>query len=93
MGRILVYLLTFFDIIVSDLRHNLRNEKYKLILSFPVCQCVGILTYFSLSFEPSCIFTISTFLLLPPTLTDCDTAQKVHNTMHYFNCSALRIYS
>ncbi len=34
-----------------------------------MCQCVGILTYFSLSFEPSCIFTISIFLLLPPTLT------------------------
>ncbi len=69
MGRILVYLLTFFDIIVSYIRHNLRNEKYNLILWFPVCQCVGILTYFSLSFEPSCIFTISIFLLLPPTLT------------------------
>ncbi len=65
MGRILVYLLTFLDIIVSYIRHN---EKYNLILWFPVCQCVGILTYFSLSFEPSCTFTISIFLLLLPTL-------------------------
>lgn len=63
-----VCLLTFFDIIVSYIRHNLRNEKYNLILWFPVCQCVGILTYFSLSFEPSCIFTISIFLLLSPIL-------------------------
>ncbi|WP_353278182.1 ComEC/Rec2 family competence protein [Wolbachia endosymbiont (group A) of Agelastica alni] len=51
--------------IVSYIRHNLCNEKYNLILWFPVCQCVGILTYFSLSFEPSCI---SIFLLLLPTL-------------------------
>ncbi len=65
MGRILVYLLTFLDIIVSYIRHN---EKYNLILWFPVCQCVGILTYFSLSFEPSRTFTISIFLLLLPTL-------------------------
>ncbi len=65
MGRILVYSLTFLDIIVSYIRHN---EKYNLILWFPVCQCVGILTYFSLSFEPSCTFTISIFLLLLPTL-------------------------
>ncbi|WP_353285451.1 ComEC/Rec2 family competence protein [Wolbachia endosymbiont (group A) of Beris morrisii] len=54
--------------IVSYIRHNLHNEKYNLILWFPVCQCVGILTYFSLSFEPSCTFTISIFLLLLPTL-------------------------
>ncbi len=60
-----ICLLTFFDIIVSYIRHNLRNEKYNLILWFPVFQCVGILTYFSLSFEPSCI---SIFLLLLPTL-------------------------
>lgn len=60
-----VCLLTFFDIIVSYIRHNLRNEKYNLILWFPVCQCVGILTYFSLSFEPS---YISIFLLLSPIL-------------------------
>ncbi len=64
-----IFINFFFDIIVSYIRHNLRNEKYNLILWFPVCQCVGILTYFSLSFEPSCIFTISIFLLLPPTLT------------------------
>lgn len=31
---------------------------------FPVFQCAGILTYFSLNFEPSCAFTISIFLLL-----------------------------
>ncbi len=64
-SHISVCLLTFFDIIVSYIRHNLHNEKYNLILWFPVCQCVGILTYFSLSFEPSCI---SIFLLLLPTL-------------------------
>ncbi len=67
-GVYFVYLLTFLDIIVSYIRHNLHNEKYNLILWFPVCQCVGILTYFSLSFEPSCTFTISIFLLLLPTL-------------------------
>lgn len=35
---------------------------------FPVFQCAGILTYFSLNFEPSCAFTISIFLLLSPIL-------------------------
>ncbi|WP_265023658.1 ComEC/Rec2 family competence protein [Wolbachia endosymbiont (group A) of Epistrophe grossularia] len=54
--------VTFLDIIVSYIRHN---EKYNLILWLPVFQCAGILTYFSLSFEPSCI---SIFLLLLPTL-------------------------
>ncbi|NSX83052.1 DUF4131 domain-containing protein [Wolbachia endosymbiont of Atemnus politus] len=54
--------------IVSYIRNNLRNEKYNLILWFPVFQCVGILIYFSLSSEPSCVFTMSAFLLLLPTL-------------------------
>ncbi|WP_265038428.1 ComEC/Rec2 family competence protein [Wolbachia endosymbiont (group A) of Hylaeus communis] len=63
--QISTHLLTFLDIIVSYIRNNLRNEQYNLILWFPVFQCVGILTYFSLSFEPSCI---SIFLLLLPTL-------------------------
>ncbi len=63
-----VYLLTFLDIIVSYIRNNLRSEKYNLILWFPVCQCVGIFTYFSLSPEPSCVFTTSIFLLLLPIL-------------------------
>ncbi len=59
--QISTHLLTFLDIIVSYIRNNLRNEQYNLILWFPVLQCAGILTYFSLSFEPSCI---SIFLLL-----------------------------
>ncbi|EAL59993.1 ComEC/Rec2 family protein, partial [Wolbachia endosymbiont of Drosophila simulans] len=63
--QISTHLLTFLDIIVGYIRNNLRNEQYNLILWFPVFQCVGILTYFSLSFEPSCI---SIFLLLLPTL-------------------------
>ncbi len=63
--QISTHLLTFLDIIVSYIRNNLRNEQYNLILWFPVLQCAGILTYFSLSFEPSCI---SIFLLLLPTL-------------------------
>ncbi len=63
--QISTHLLTFLDIIVSYIRNNLRNEQYNLILWFPVLQCTGILTYFSLSFEPSCI---SIFLLLLPTL-------------------------
>lgn len=63
-----MYLLIFFDTIVNYIRNNLHNEKYNLILWFPVCQCVGILTYFSLSSEPSCVFTTSIFLLLSPIL-------------------------
>lgn len=60
-----MYLLTFFDTIVNYIRNNLYNKKYNLILWFPVFQCAGILTYFSLSFEPS---YISIFLLLSPIL-------------------------
>ncbi|MGL9688470.1 MAG: hypothetical protein ACR5K6_01650 [Wolbachia sp.] len=63
-----MYLLTFLDITAGYIRNNLRSEKYNLILWFPVCQCVGILTYFSLSFEPSCVFTASIFLSLLPIL-------------------------
>ncbi len=63
-----VYLLTFLDITAGYIRNNLRSEKYNLILWFPVCQCVGILTYFSLSSEPGCVFTTSIFLLLLPIL-------------------------
>ncbi|WP_264374476.1 ComEC/Rec2 family competence protein [Wolbachia endosymbiont (group B) of Carcina quercana] len=54
--------------IVNYIHNNLCNEKYNLILWFPVFQCAGILTYFSLNFEPSCAFTISIFLLLSPIL-------------------------
>ncbi len=79
MGRILVYLLTFLDIIASYIRHNLRNEKYNLILWFPVCQCVGILTYFSLSFEPS---YISIFLLLSPILILIAILDLFQNSHH-----------
>ncbi|WP_343289464.1 ComEC/Rec2 family competence protein [Wolbachia endosymbiont of Encarsia formosa] len=60
-----MYLLTFFDTIVNYIRNNLYNKKYNLILWFPVFQCAGILTYFSISFEPS---YISIFLLLSPIL-------------------------
>lgn len=63
-----MYLLTFLDITAGYIRNNLRSEKYNLILWFPVCQCVGILTYFSLSSEPSCVFTTSIFLSLLPIL-------------------------
>ena len=63
-----MYLLTFLGITAGYMRSNLCSEKYNLILWFPVCQCVGILTYFSLSSEPSCIFTTSIFLLLLPIL-------------------------
>ncbi|MDR0288648.1 MAG: ComEC family competence protein [Rickettsiales bacterium] len=54
--------------IVSYIRNNLHSEKYNLILWFPVCQCVGILTYFSLSSELSYVFTTSIFLSLLPIL-------------------------
>ena len=54
--------------IVNYIHNNLCNEKYNLILWFPIFQCAGILTYFSLNFEPSCAFTISIFLLLSPIL-------------------------
>ncbi|MFT4327882.1 MAG: ComEC/Rec2 family competence protein [Wolbachia pipientis] len=54
--------------IVNYIHNNLCNEKYNLILWFPVFQCAGILTYFSLNFEPSCAFTISIFLLFSPIL-------------------------
>lgn len=60
-----MYLLIYFDIMVNYIRNNLRNEKYNLILWVPIFQCIGILTYFSLSFEPS---YISIFLLLSPIL-------------------------
>ncbi|MGL9758354.1 MAG: ComEC/Rec2 family competence protein, partial [Wolbachia sp.] len=60
-----MYLLIYFDIMVNYIRNNLRNEKYNLILWVPIFQCIGILTYFSLSFEPS---YMSIFLLLSPIL-------------------------
>lgn len=59
-----IYLLTFFNIIVNYIYNNLHNERYNLILWFPVFQCTGILIYFSLDFEPSLIFIILTSLLL-----------------------------
>ncbi|WP_341807963.1 ComEC/Rec2 family competence protein [Wolbachia endosymbiont (group E) of Neria commutata] len=54
--------------IINYVRNNIQNEKYNLILWFPVFQCVRILIYFSLSFEPSFIITISIFLLFLPLL-------------------------
>lgn len=51
--------------IVNYIRNNLRNEKYNLMLWAPIFQCIGILTYFSLSFEPN---YMSIFLLLSPIL-------------------------
>lgn len=55
VGCILVYLLTFFDIVVSYIRHDLRNEKYNLILLwFPMCQCVGKPRYFLLFSTKKC---------------------------------------
>ncbi len=62
------YFLTIIDIIIRYVRNNIQNEKYNLILWFPVFQCAGILIYFSLNSEPSFIFTVSTFLLLVLTL-------------------------
>lgn len=62
------YLLAFFSMIINYVRNNIQNEKYNLILWFPVFQCVGILIYFSLSFEPSFIITVSIFLLFLPLL-------------------------
>ena len=57
------YLLAFFGLI----RNNICNEKHNLILWFPVFQCIGILIYFSLDFEPSfvsiSILFLSTFVL------------------------------
>nr|WP_168456259.1 ComEC/Rec2 family competence protein [Wolbachia endosymbiont of Ctenocephalides felis wCfeJ] len=52
----------------SYIRNNLHNEKHNLILWVPVFQCVGILIYFSVSAEPSCVFTTSIFLSLLPIL-------------------------
>lgn len=55
------YLSAFFIVIISYVRNNLYNEKYNLILWVPVFQCMGILLYFSLSFEPNLIVTVLIF--------------------------------
>jgi competence protein ComEC len=58
------YLSTFFGMIINYARSNIKNEKYNLILWFPIFQCIGILIYFSLSSEPSFIITVSVFFSL-----------------------------
>ena len=50
--------MTFFVMIINYVHNNLYKEKYNLILWFPIFQCIGILVYFSLSFEPSLTSTI-----------------------------------
>ncbi len=41
--------------IINYIRSNFYKEKYNLVLWVPVLQCMGIVFYFSLSFEPNCI--------------------------------------
>ncbi|WP_081326562.1 ComEC/Rec2 family competence protein [Wolbachia pipientis] len=50
--------------IINYIHNNLYKEKYNLVLWFPVLQCVGVLLYFSLNFEPN--FIIIFLLALIP---------------------------
>ena len=50
--------------IINYVRYNLYKERHNLVLWIPVFQCLGILFYFSLSFEPSLNFTVITFFLI-----------------------------